>query len=62
MSYKQAALIGVVLGLTAAAVVWWLERFEVGRLHDEVQSYLETYDEFRDWLANRGEADGGTAS
>ncbi len=50
MSYKHAILIAVGLGLTAALVVWWLERFEAERLHGEVRTYLERYDEFRAWL------------
>lgn len=50
MSTRQVLLAGLVLGLTAALVVWWLERFEVGRLHGEVRGYLKNYDEFRDWL------------
>lgn len=47
-------LTGLVLGVTCAAVVWFLERFESNRLHAEVTGYLERYDEFRDWLATRG--------
>lgn len=54
MSTRQVVAIGLIMGLTAAAVVWWLERFESERLHGEVRSYLDRYDEFRDWLASQG--------
>lgn len=56
MSNRQIIIAGVALGFTAALVVWWLERFEVDRLHGEVQGYLKNYDEFRDWL--QAKADG----
>ena len=46
-------LAGLILGVTAAAMVWFLERFEGQRLHSEVREYLERYDEFRAWLAAR---------
>lgn len=46
-------LTGLVLGFTAAVVVWYLERFEMNRLHAEVANYLERYDEFKEWLATR---------
>ncbi len=49
----KVILTGFILGITAAAVVWFLERFESNKLHTEVRGYLERYDEFRDWLATR---------
>lgn len=64
MSTRQVIAVGVLLGVTAALVVWWLERFEVGRtlegfdrLHHEVAEYLANQDKFRDWL--RGQEGGG---
>lgn len=47
-------LAGAVLGLTAGAVVWFLERFEAQKLHREMSEYLGRYDEFRQWLADHG--------
>lgn len=49
VNVKQALIIGLTLGLTAAVVVWFLERFESDRLHSEVSNYLHRYDEFRKW-------------
>jgi hypothetical protein len=53
VSAKQVILIGVLLGITAACIVWYLERFEMRQLHAEVQRYLGLSDEFRDWLSAR---------
>lgn len=50
-------LTGAALGLVAGAVVWFLERFETERLHSEVRSYMENYDAFRAFLAQRGDAE-----
>jgi hypothetical protein len=47
-------MVGAVLGITAGAVVWFLERFESDRLHEEVARYLRDYDAFNEWLAHRG--------
>jgi hypothetical protein len=33
---RHTLLVGLVLGLTAACLVWWLERFEVARLREEL--------------------------
>lgn len=52
---RHVILTGVVMGVTAAAIVWWLERFESDRLHREVRSYLGRYDEFRDWLEQKAD-------
>lgn len=57
MTYRHALVIGVALGVVAACVVWYLERFELNRLHGEVQQYLSNYDRFQDFLKQqRGEA------
>lgn len=55
MSLKQAVIFGVAFGLTAALVVWYLERFEVNKLHSEVRQYLANTDGFQEFLKERGE-------
>lgn len=51
---RRAILAGLVLGITAGVVVWFLERFELNRLHGEVNEYLSKRAEFHDFLAERG--------
>lgn len=51
----RVLVMAAVLGIVAAAVVWYLERFESRRLHAEVRQYLSRYDEFRAWLARHGD-------
>lgn len=53
MSLKQAAVFGVIFGLVAAAIVWYLERFELNRLHGEVNEYLKNRDRFELFLRER---------
>lgn len=53
MSLKQAIVFGVVFGLVAALVVWYLERFELNRLHGEVREYLGNRDKFQTYLDER---------
>lgn len=55
---RNAVLTGVVLGVVAALVVWWLERFEVNRLHVQVADYLRDHAAFEQWRRERG-TDGG---
>lgn len=55
MSLKQAVVFGVVFGLVAAMVVWYLERFELNRLHGEVREYLGNRDKFEDFLREKGQ-------
>jgi hypothetical protein len=52
--YKQAVIIGITLGVTAAVIVWFLERFERGQLHTEVRDYLKQWDAFDAWRKERG--------
>jgi len=59
MTLKQALIIAIVFGLVAAAVVWWLERFEINKFHGEVQDYLQNQGAFRQWLNERGISDEG---
>lgn len=54
MTRKQAAAylaVAVVFGVVAAAVVWYLERFETERMFRELRSYLAKYDAFREYEA-----------
>lgn len=58
---RKLLVLGIALGITAALVVWWLERFEERRmmdsLHRELGQYLGRWDEFQAWLGRReGEA------
>lgn len=58
MSLKQAIIFGAVFGLVAALVVWYLERFEVNKLHHEVRQYLNNQEGFQDFLRERGDTGG----
>jgi hypothetical protein len=40
---RHTLLVGLVLGLTAACLVWWLERFEVARLREELAAEWQAY-------------------
>lgn len=42
------------LGIVAALVVWFLERFESRRMHHEIGHFLARYAEFQEWEQNRG--------
>lgn len=55
MNAKQAVIFGVVFGLIAACVVWYLERFELNRLHGEMREYLSKHDKFEDFIKGREE-------
>lgn len=50
---KQAIIIAVVFGFVAAAVVWWLERFEINKFHGEVQSYMKHQNAFQAFLREK---------
>lgn len=50
LTIKQALIIAIVFGLTAALVVWYLERFEINKFHGEVQHYMRNYEKFSDYL------------
>lgn len=50
MNNKQVLTLAGLIIVGCAALVWALERYEMGRLHAEVGSYLNKYDEFRHWL------------
>jgi hypothetical protein len=62
---RSLILVGVVLGLTAAFVVWWLERFELQKIRGEIRdtlageasNYLGRWDEYKQWLREHGRAD-----
>lgn len=44
----------VILGVAAAGVVWFLERFEVAKLHTEISGYLDKMEAFKAWEAKHG--------
>lgn len=44
MSTRQTLMAAVVLGLTCAAVVWWLEQFNRRAMIDEWTSFVEGWD------------------
>ena len=47
-TWKSTLIAAVVMGLIAACMVWWLERFSTDRLVEEMQRYLRKQDEFHD--------------
>lgn len=51
---RHAVLVGVVLGLTAGIVVWWLRRFELEHAFAQMGDFLEKRDEFNQWLRENG--------
>lgn len=61
-SVRQLVLVGVVLGVVCAGLVWWLERFELARLREllaaEAQGYLEKVESFRRWQQEHGDLPG----
>jgi hypothetical protein len=52
--FRNAVVSGVVLGVVAALVVWWLERFELKRGISEVENYLRKHSDFQSYLRERG--------
>lgn len=60
MTWKQVMVCAVILGVAAAGVVWFLERFEVAKLHTEMSDYLKKVDGFTEYLKKEGI--GGTDS
>ena len=50
MTVKQALIVAIAFGITAAIVVWYLERFEINKFHGEVQHYIRNYDKFAEYL------------
>lgn len=55
MTLKQAVAFGIIFGVVAACIVWYLERFELNRLHGEVKDYLSHSDKFREYLRETGQ-------
>ena len=59
---RSLVVVGVVLGVVCAAVVWWLERFELDKMRQHMQDtlgteaahYLEMRDAFDRWLREHG--------
>lgn len=44
---------GIVLGVVAGAVVWFLERFQTNRLVEELKTALDDEGALRQWLDSR---------
>ena len=53
MNYRQTILCAVILGVVAAGVVWYLERFEVEKMHNQVSEYLRHQADFKKYLTER---------
>jgi hypothetical protein len=48
---QKIIIAGVALGITAALVVWFLERFEADRLATELRRHLDEHsEEMKQWL------------
>ncbi len=41
MNNRQVLVLGIMIVVGCAALVWALERYEIGRLHTEIGSYLK---------------------
>lgn len=54
MNARQVIAIGLILGLTAAVVVWYLERFETNRMFGQMRSYMQHHDAFMQYLKEHG--------
>lgn len=59
VSWKQTLVLAALMGVVAAGVVWFLERFETDRMHAQMREYLEKHEAFRLWTAEHGEPGGG---
>jgi hypothetical protein len=55
--YRPAIVAGVILGVVAALVVWYLERFETKRVVAEAENLLKRHAAFDDYLRERGAGD-----
>ena len=44
MTHKQVIMAALVLGLTAALVVWWLEQFNRERLKSDWTRFVESWE------------------
>ncbi len=53
MTFKQAIVVALIFGFTAALVVWYLERFEINKFHGEVQHYMNNQSAFQEFLKAR---------
>lgn len=53
MTLRNWIVVAITFGFVAAAVVWWLERFEINKFHGEVRHYLGNRDLFEQWLQEK---------
>jgi len=45
-TWRQTIVAAMIMGLIAAALVWYLERFNSDRLAAEIRDYLANHDRF----------------
>jgi hypothetical protein len=55
---RNAIISGIVLGLIAGAVVWYLERFEMERMFAEINATLGKHADFDQFLKEKGDYNG----
>lgn len=60
-SIRNAIISGVILGLIAGAVVWYLERFEMERMISEINTSLGNHAAFDEYLSEREKHNGESA-
>lgn len=49
ITLAQVIVAAVILGAVAGGVVWYLERFQMAKLHTEMSGYLDKWEQFRQW-------------
>lgn len=49
---KRTLIMGATLGVVAAVVVWWLERYQADLLTRKFQDYLRKHDDFRKYVGD----------
>lgn len=54
MTFRHAIVTGIMLGIVAGLVVWYLERFQTDRMFSDMRDYMEKRDDFRAWLQREG--------
>lgn len=54
VTFRHAIVTGIMLGIVAGLVVWYLERFQTDRMFSDMRDYMEKRDDFRAWLQREG--------
>lgn len=62
MSPRQLIVTSVLVGVVAAAVVWFLERYQAELLAMKFQQVLRSHDAFNEWLRQQQEGRGSGES